>query len=173
MGATSAVIDSNKNRYANSPRNADWTIDQQWDTYSAEEHDPLGTACSSANRRSCPVVPALRFLERRQHTAAFVPVAFQIWNGLSDRLEKITGWRVVPVVEPGTPMTSFSITWRTAASRQVHSSGPRKSFDYLEEPDIFHDIFGHIPLLANPSLRQVYGGLRQGWAACAATGPAA
>jgi hypothetical protein len=32
--------------------------------------------------------------------------------------------------------------------------------DYLEEPDIFHDLFGHVPLLANPSYSdfiQAYG----------------
>jgi len=39
MGATSTVITSNKNRFLDSPRNADWTIDQQWETYSPEEHD--------------------------------------------------------------------------------------------------------------------------------------
>ena len=37
---------------------------------------------------------------------------------------------------------------------------PEAEFDYLQEPDIFHDIFGHVPLLANPvfaDFMQAYG----------------
>jgi phenylalanine-4-hydroxylase len=28
----------------------------------------------------------------------------------------------------------------------------RSQLDYLEEPDVFHDVFGHVPLLANPAI---------------------
>ena len=34
--------------------------------------------------------------------------------------------------------------------------------DYLQEPDIFHDVFGHVPMLTDPDLRRLHGGLRQG-----------
>ena len=39
MCAMPAAPLTGKNRYADAPRNADYTIDQRWDTYTAEEHD--------------------------------------------------------------------------------------------------------------------------------------
>ncbi|MEZ5985941.1 MAG: hypothetical protein R3B94_08320 [Hyphomonas sp.] len=42
---------------------------------------------------------------------------------------------------------------------------PEAEFDYLQEPDIFHDIFGHVPLLADPVFAELHGSLWQGWPA--------
>ena len=42
----------------------------------------------------------------------------------------------------------------------------RETFDYIEEPDVFHDVFGHVPMLADPvyaDYMQAYG--RAGWKA--------
>src|SRR4029077_403385 len=66
-----------------------------------------------------------------------------------DRLESITGWRGVPVTEL-VPDDAF---FNHLANRRFPAgafSRPEEEMDYLKEPDIFHDIFGHVPLLANP-----------------------
>ena len=78
---------------------------------------------------------------------------------LSDRLEKITGWRVVPVAE----LVPDDIFFNHLANRRFPAGAfirPEAQMDYLEEPDIFHDVFGHVPLLANPvfaDFMQAYG----------------
>jgi phenylalanine-4-hydroxylase len=40
--------------------------------------------------------------------------------------------------------------WPTAPFRRPVSSGRARDFDYIEEPDIFHEVFGHTPLLTDP-----------------------
>jgi phenylalanine-4-hydroxylase len=67
---------------------------------------------------------------------------------LSDKLEKITGWRVVPV----TDLVPDEIFFEHLANKRFPAGAfirPEEEFDYLEEPDVFHDIFGHVPLLAD------------------------
>lgn len=136
-----------KNRYHDAPRAADFMIDQAWETYSAEEHDrwdrlfrrqkdvTKGRACTTA-------LQAMSQLE-------LSPTGIPHMGRLSDRLEKLTGWRVVPVAE----LVPDEIFFDHLANRRFPAGAfirPEAEFDYLQEPDIFHDIFGHVPMLANP-----------------------
>ncbi len=69
---------------------------------------------------------------------------------LSERLAALTGWRVVPVAGL-MPDDAF---FEHLASRRFPAGAfirPEHELDYLEEPDVFHDVFGHVPLLANPT----------------------
>ena len=67
---------------------------------------------------------------------------------LNERLEPITGWRCVSV--PGlVPDGAF---FAMLAERRFPIGNfilPANSLDYLEEPDCFHDIFGHVPMLGH------------------------
>ena len=68
---------------------------------------------------------------------------------INDWFESQTGWKI-KVVEGLIPVDEF---FELLAQKQFCSSTwlrSADSLDYLEEPDMFHDIFGHIPLLANP-----------------------
>ncbi len=78
---------------------------------------------------------------------------------VSDQLERITGWRLVPVdgfLDDGTffrhlAQRQFPVTWWLR---------PWEKLDYLQEPDLFHDLFGHVPLLSHPvfaDYMQAYG----------------
>lgn len=136
-----------KNRYQDAPRAADFTIDQAWDTYSAEEHDRwdrLFRRQKEVTRgRACAA--ALKAIETLELSPSGIPHMGQ----LSDRLEKITGWRVVPVAG----LVPDEIFFEHLANRRFPAGAfirPEAEFDYLQEPDIFHDIFGHVPLLADP-----------------------
>lgn len=86
------------------------------------------------------------------------------FDELSARLYKATGWRVVAV--PG--LVPDDVFFRHLANRTFVAGRFIRTpaqIDYLEEPDIFHDVFGHVPLLANQvfaDYMQAYGegGLR-------------
>ena len=78
---------------------------------------------------------------------------------LNARLEPRTGWNSVPV--PGyIPAKAF---FACLAARRFPTTiviRPLKRLDYLPEPDIFHDVFGHVPLHADPvfaDFLQTYG----------------
>ena len=84
---------------------------------------------------------------------------------LSEKLFDLTGWRVVPV-----PMLipDHVFFWHLANRRFPAGNfiRTRDNFDYIEEPDVFHDVFGHVPLLTDPvfaDYMQAYG--RAGWKA--------
>jgi len=69
---------------------------------------------------------------------------------LNEVLERETGWNVarVPALIP------FDEFFRLLANKQFPAATfirTREEFDYLQEPDIFHEIFGHCPLLTNPA----------------------
>ena len=146
-----------KNRYHGAPRAADFTIDQAWETYSAAEHDrwdrlfrrqrdvTKGRACAAA-------LAAMGTLE-------LSPSGIPHMGRLSDRLEKLTGWRIVPVAE----LVPDDIFFDHLANRRFPAGAfirPEAEFDYLQEPDIFHDVFGHVPMLTDPTFAdymQAYG----------------
>lgn len=85
--------------------------------------------------------------------------------GLSEDLGALTGWSVVPV-----PMLipDHVFFWHLANRRFPAGNfiRSRMTFDYIEEPDVFHDVFGHVPMLTDPTYAdymQEYG--RAGWKA--------
>jgi phenylalanine-4-hydroxylase len=86
------------------------------------------------------------------------------FDELSERLYAATRWRVVAVagLVPDEVFFEHLANRRFVAGRFIRSEA---QIDYLEEPDVFHDVFGHVPLLAHPvfaDYMQAYGrgGLR-------------
>jgi len=147
---------------AQRPERADWTIDQGWESYTAQEHGVWKTLFERQSRlligRACD-----EFLSGM----AELPIgADQIpdFHRLSDILMLRTGWQVVAV--PG--LVPDEVFFEHLANRRFPTGQfIRKphQLDYLEEPDVFHDVFGHVPMLMNPAIAdyiQAYGvgGLR-------------
>ena len=136
-----------KNRFRDARRNPDFTIDQDWASYSAAEHDRWNRlfrrSLAALQNRACDEFLAM--LEALSLSDGGIPDM----EKLSDRLEKITGWRVVPVAE----LVPDDVFFNHLANRRFPAGAfirPEEELDYLQEPDVFHDIFGHVPLLANP-----------------------
>jgi phenylalanine-4-hydroxylase len=136
-----------RNRYRDAPRQADYTIDQQWASYSPEEHDRWDRLFTRSQavlqNRACDEFIAM------MHALKLSEAGIPDMDRLSDRLDKITGWRVVPVagLVPDEVFFNHLANRRFPAGAFIRSE---REMDYLEEPDIFHDVFGHVPLLAHP-----------------------
>jgi phenylalanine-4-hydroxylase len=80
---------------------------------------------------------------------------------VSRRLRRETGWEVayVPALIPFSEFFALLADKKFPAATFVRT---REELDYLQEPDIFHEIFGHTPLLTNPDFAEfthIYGKL--------------
>jgi len=80
-------------------------------------------------------------------------------QSINNYLKQLTGWqsRAVPGYLPA--KTFFACLARRDFPTTVVIR-PKESLDYLPEPDVFHDIFGHVPLHADPTFAdflQTYG----------------
>jgi phenylalanine-4-hydroxylase len=136
---------------------ADWTIPQDWRAYSAQDHatwDALfERQVGMLSGRATPEF--LSGLDVLRLSKPGIPD----FEELSDRLMKATGWQVVAV--PG--LVPDDVFFDHMANRRfVAGNFIRRpdQLDYLQEPDVFHDIFGHVPLLVHPvfaDYMQAYG----------------
>lgn len=71
-------------------------------------------------------------------------------HDITERLMPLTGWSVTPVPA----LVSFNQFFKTLSEKTFPAASfirSRADFNYVKEPDIFHEIFGHAPLLTNPS----------------------
>jgi phenylalanine-4-hydroxylase len=141
---------------------ADWTIPQEWSRYSAAEH----AMWDRLFERQAALLPGrvtsefMTGLEVLRLTKPGVPN----FEELSERLRRATGWSVhaVPGLVPEATFFEHLANRRFVAGRFIRKP---EQIDYLQEPDIFHDVFGHVPLLVHPvfaDYMQAYGqgGLR-------------
>lgn len=126
--------------------NADWTIDQNWAAYSDAEHNVWDTLFA----RQSEMLPGrasrafLNGLDILQLSKPGIPDFAELNQILMDA----TGWEVVAV--PG--LVPDDVFFEHLANRRfVSGNFIRKpdQLDYLQEPDIFHDVFGHVPMLAD------------------------
>lgn len=135
-----------KNRYADAARNADWTIDQNWPSYSEEEHDRWDRLFA----RQATLLPGRACDEflAAQHELELSRAGIPDFAELSRKLMAMTGWSVVPVAGliPDDAFFEHLANRRFPAGAFIR---PEAELDYLEEPDVFHDVFGHVPLLVN------------------------
>jgi phenylalanine-4-hydroxylase len=140
----------------------DWTIPQNWAAYTPAEHalwDRL--FARQARMLQGRVSPA--FLDGLGVLRLSKP-GIPDFEELSERLQKLTGWSVVavPGLVPDDVFFDHLANRRFVAGNFIRTP---EQIDYLQEPDIFHDVFGHVPLLADPvfaDYMQAYGegGLR-------------
>jgi phenylalanine-4-hydroxylase len=142
---------------ASKPPSGDWTVPQRWDRYSPEEHRTWVTLYERQSAilagRACDAF--LRGLEALDLHGDGIPD----FQRLSERLRALTGWSVVAV--PG--LVPDDVFFEHLANRRFPAGAFIRrpdQFDYLEEPDVFHDVFGHVPMLTDPvfaDYMQAYG----------------
>ena len=124
----------------------DYTCTQHHFAYTAADHDTYrrlyerqeamlpGLACDEFIR----ALPALGAKDRIPH-----------FDEVNHRLRQATGWEVVavPGLIPEVPFFTLLANRRFPVTDWIRTP---EEFDYIVEPDVFHDLFGHVPLLFNP-----------------------
>lgn len=135
----------------------DWTIPQDWASYTAPEHAMWDNlfARQSTQLPGRAVPEHIRGLDVLRMDQPGIPDFEQ----LSARLMALTGWQVVavPGLVPDAVFFDHLANRRFVAGRFIRAAD---QIDYLQEPDVFHDLFGHAPLLADPLFAdylQAYG----------------
>ncbi|GGI91252.1 phenylalanine-4-hydroxylase [Polymorphobacter multimanifer] len=139
-----------------------WIIPQDWAHFTPQDHIVWDTlyARQSALLPGRAAAAFIDGLERLELSRGGIPE----FGALSERLHAQTGWRVVAV--PG--LVPDDVFFRMLAARIFPAGNFIRrpdQLDYLEAPDVFHDVFGHVPLLSDPvfaDYMQAYGegGLR-------------
>ena len=135
---------------------ADYTCEQHWERYTAAEHD-LYRRLYERQAAQLPGLACEEFIAAMKHLGE--PDRIPRFDQLSETLRRRTGWEVVAV--PGLiPEEAFFAL--LAARRFPVTNWIRRpeEFDYVVEPDVFHDLFGHVPLLFDPMFAdymQAYG----------------
>ena len=135
---------------------ADYTCAQDYAAYTEAEHDTY----HRLYERQCALLPgrasrhfidALPSLGAKDRIPRFEEV--------NERLFKATGWEIVGVsgLIPEVPFFSLLAQRKFPVTDWIRKP---EEFEYIVEPDIFHDLFGHVPLLFNPVMAdfiQAYG----------------
>ncbi|MBB3764955.1 phenylalanine 4-monooxygenase [Sphingomicrobium lutaoense] len=147
----------------------DWrafVVPEQWGQFSAADHDTWNRLYSRQvelldGRIVSPFMDGLRRLDLK-------PAAIPRLKTLSLRLKALTGWQLVSV-EGIVPDAAFFAMLADRVFPIGNFIRDGAQLDYLEEPDCFHDIFGHVPLLAYQPMARLMEALGHlGVAACAA-----
>jgi phenylalanine-4-hydroxylase len=132
-------------------------VEQPWADYTAEDHATWGALYQ--RQRELLVGRASDEFLAAQDAMGMTPHAIPRFDQLNEVLGAATGWTLIgvegllPELEFFDHLANrrFPVTWWIRRPDQI---------DYIAEPDLFHDLFGHVPLLMNPlfaDYMQVYG----------------
>ena len=132
-------------------------VEQPWSTYTREDHATWATLFE--RQQKILVGRAAREFIENQQKFGMTPQAIPKFTDLNRVLKQATGWELIGVEGLLPELTFFDhlanrrfpVTWWIRKPEQI---------DYISEPDLFHDLFGHVPLLLNPvfaDYMQAYG----------------
>lgn len=130
-------------------RKGDWTIPQHWERFTPEQHRVWDVlfARQSAALKGKAVADFFLGLDVLRLSKPGIPD----FEELNERLFARTGWTVVSV--PG--LVPDDVFFEHLSKRRFPAGNfirAADSLDYIEQPDVFHDVFGHVPLLAQPAV---------------------
>src|SRR5512134_403250 len=126
---------------------ADYTVDQDHSAYSDAQHDRW----RRLYRRQIELVPgrACREYEAALRSLDEYEPGIPRFKTVNAKLGRATGWTLVAV--PG--LVPDLVFFEHLANRRfpvTHWIREENEFDYIVEPDVFHDFFGHVPMLFDP-----------------------
>jgi phenylalanine-4-hydroxylase len=125
----------------------DYSVEQAWESYTPEEHALYRRLFERQSklvpRYACPEwIAAIAGLDAAREIPRF--------DLISRNLRQRTGWEIVavPGLIPGDAFFTHLANRRFPVTVWLRKP---EEFDYIVEPDVFHDFFGHIPLLFDPT----------------------
>ena len=148
--------------------NADYTCPQDYASYTAADHDTY-RRLYERQRALLPGLASQAFIDALPSLGASDRIPR--FEEVNERLYKATGWELVgvPGLIPEVPFFTLLANRQFPVTDWIRKP---EEFEYIVEPDIFHDLFGHVPLLFNPVFadyvqRYGQGGLKaQGLGSC-------
>jgi phenylalanine-4-hydroxylase len=127
---------------------ADWTVPQKWERFGAADHATWDLLFD--RQRRALQGRAVRAFDEGIELLGLDTPGIPRFDRLNETLGARTGWEIVPV--PG--LVPDRIFFDHLSRRRFPAGNFIRSadrLDYLEEPDVFHDVFGHVPMLADPA----------------------
>ncbi len=141
------TLDLERMRLSHPEIRDDWTIPQDWDRFTPDDH----AVWRALYERQARVLPGRACDEFLAGLDALPLGADRIprFDDLNEKLRALTGWTVVavPSLVPDDVFFAHLANRRFPAGNFIREAD---SLDYIEEPDVFHDVFGHVPMLALP-----------------------
>ncbi len=141
--------------------NSDYTCAQDYAAYTEADHDTY-RRLYARQKALLPGLASQAFIDALASLGAEDRIPR--FEDINARLKAATGWEIVavPGLIPEVPFFSLLANRQFPVTDWIRKP---EEFDYVVEPDIFHDLFGHVPLLFNPVIAdfiQAYGqgGLR-------------
>lgn len=121
-------------------------VEQDWDSYAPTDHWVWRTLFERRRRELAPT--ASRMVLGGMEAVTLPADRIADLEDVNRRLEPLTGWRALPV----TGFMSARDFFTALAERTFPTTvtiRPPEQLEYTAEPDIFHDVFGHVPLHAD------------------------
>jgi phenylalanine-4-hydroxylase len=157
MNATPRRVEHQQTDKGSVPVYTTAVVEQPWASYTREDH----ATWAQLFERQQKILDgrAAREFIANQRKFGMTPDAIPKFDELNRVLKSSTGWQLIGVEGLLPELTFFDhlanrrfpVTWWIRKPEQI---------DYISEPDLFHDLFGHVPLLLNPvfaDYMQAYG----------------
>jgi len=129
---------------------------QQYDEYTKEDHQ-VWSILFERQMKNLPEKATNEFLAGIDKVG-FEQLSIPSFDKVNEKLYKLTGWQLYPV--PG--IVSNKDFFELLARKNFPATTwlrKMEQLDYLEEPDMFHDVFAHVPLLSNQAFCAFLQGL--------------
>jgi phenylalanine-4-hydroxylase len=127
----------------------DWTVPERWESFTSEDHRVWDLLF--ARQQAKLAGRTVREFEQGLDVLRLAHPGIPRLDEINERLFEGTGWTVVAV--PG--LVPDQVFFEHLSHRRFPAGNfirRASQLDYLEEPDIFHDVFGHVPMLASPKV---------------------
>ena len=128
--------------------NDDYTCAQDWAAYTGQDHDTYRRLYERQTAQ-LPGLASQAFIDALPRLGAKDRIPR--FDDINEQLHKATRWELVavPGLIPEEPFFSLLANRKFPVTDWIRKP---EEFDYIVEPDVFHDLYGHVPMLFNPHI---------------------